>query len=61
MVCKALQMDMDVNRAKVGSKVSVTSRVMDILEAVSVKDALNIPKITFTPSRRCAMVPIRWS
>lgn len=53
VVCESLQLGMSVDLAELGSlKVSVTSKMMDTPEAVTVKDALNTPKITFTPKQK---------
>lgn len=52
VVCEALQLGMGVDLAELGSlKVSVTSKMMDTPEEVTVKDALNTPKIVFTPKQ----------
>lgn len=53
VVCESLQLGMSVDLAELGSlKVSVTSKMMDTPEAVTVKDALNTPKISFTPKQK---------
>lgn len=50
IVCEALKMGMSVDLADLGSlRLSVSSKMMDTPEAVTVKDALNTPKILFTP------------
>lgn len=50
IVCEALKMGMSVDLADLGSlRLSVSSKMMDTPEAVTVKDALNNPKILFTP------------
>ena len=50
VVCESLQLGMSVELGSL--KVSVTSKMMDTPEAVTVKDALNTPKITFTPKQK---------
>lgn len=53
VVCESLQLGMSVDLAELGSlKVSVTSKMMDTPEAVTVKAALNTPKISFTPKQK---------
>lgn len=53
VVCESLQLGMSVDLAELGSlKVSVTSKMMDTPEEVTVKDALNTPKVTFTPKQK---------
>ena len=50
IVCEALKQGMSVDLADLGSlRLSVSSKMMDTPEAVTVKDALNTPKILFTP------------
>ena len=50
IVCEALKMGMSVDLADLGSlRLSVSSKMMDTPEKVTVKDALNTPKILFTP------------
>ncbi len=52
VVCEALQMGMSVDLAELGSlKVSVSSKMMDSPEEVTVANALNTPKIVFTPKQ----------
>ena len=53
VVCDALQMGMSVDLAELGSfRLSVTSKMMDTPEEVTVEDALNTPRIVFYPKRR---------
>ena len=50
IVCEALKQGSSVDLADLGSlRLSVSSKMMDTPEAVTVKDALNTPKILFTP------------
>ncbi|MBO5157630.1 MAG: HU family DNA-binding protein [Prevotella sp.] len=52
VVCEALKQGISVDLAELGSlKLSVTSKMMDTPEEVTVKDALNKPKIVFTPKQ----------
>lgn len=52
VVCEALKLGMSVDLADLGSlRLSVTSRMMDTPEEVTVKDALNTPKIVFNPKQ----------
>ena len=52
VVCEALQMGMSVDLAELGSlKVTVSSKMMDSPEEVTVANALNTPKILFTPKQ----------
>ncbi len=52
VVCEALKLGMSVDLAELGSlKLSVTSKMMDTPEEVTVKDALNKPKIVFSPKQ----------
>ena len=53
VVCDAMKMGMSVDLAELGSfRLSVSSKMMDTEEEVTVKDALNNPKIIFTPKQR---------
>lgn len=53
VVCESLEMGMSVDLAELGSlKVSVTSKMMDTPEEVTVANALNTPKIVFTPKQK---------
>ena len=53
VVCESLQQGISVDLAELGSlKVSVTSKMMDTPEEVTVKDALNTPKIVFAPKQK---------
>ena len=50
IVCEALKQGSSVDLADLGSlRLSVSSKMMDTPEQVTVKDALNTPKILFTP------------
>lgn len=52
VVCEALQMGMSVDLAELGSfRLTVSSKMMDTPEEITVKGALNTPKITFTPKK----------
>ena len=52
VVCEALRQGISVDLAELGSlKLSVTSKMMDTPEEVTVKDALNTPKIVFSPKQ----------
>ena len=52
VVCEALKLGISVDLADLGSlRLSVTSKMMDTPEAVTVKDALNTPKIVFNPKQ----------
>jgi len=52
IVCEALKQGMSVDLAELGSlRLSVSSKMMDTPEAVTVKDALNTPKILFSPKQ----------
>lgn len=53
VVYESLRQGISVDLAELGSlKVSVTSKMMDTPEQVTVKDALNTPKIVFTPKQK---------
>ena len=53
VVCDALKMGMSVDLAELGTfRLTVTSKMMDTPEAVTVEDALNTPKISFFPKQR---------
>lgn len=53
VVCESLQQGISVDLAELGSlKVFVTSKMMDIPEEVTVANALNTPKIVFTPKQK---------
>lgn len=53
VVCESLQLGMSVDLAELGLlKVTVTSKMMNSPEEVTVKGALNVPKITFTPKQK---------
>lgn len=52
IVCEALKQGSSVDLADLGSlRLSVSSKMMDTPEAVTVKDALNTPKILFSPKQ----------
>lgn len=52
IVCEALKQGMSVDLAELGSlRLSVSSKMMDTPEKVTVKDALNTPKILFSPKQ----------
>jgi len=52
VVCEALKQGMSVDLAELGSlRLSVSSKMMDTPEKVTVKDALNTPKILFSPKQ----------
>lgn len=52
IVCEALKQGMSVDLAELGSlRLSVTSKMMDTPEEVTVLKALNTPKIVFTPKQ----------
>ena len=53
VVCDALQLGMSVDLAELGNlRVSVSSKMMDTEKEVTAKNALNTPKIVFTPKQR---------
>ena len=53
IVCESLQQGMSVDLAELGSlRVIVSSKMMDTPEAVTAKDALKTPKISFTPKQK---------
>ncbi|MBO5156176.1 MAG: HU family DNA-binding protein [Prevotella sp.] len=52
IVCEALKQGMSVDLAELGSlRLSISSKMMDTPEQVTVKDALNTPKILFSPKQ----------
>ncbi len=52
VVCEALKLGMSVDLAELGSlRLSVTSKMMDTPEEVTVQKALNTPKIVFSPKQ----------
>lgn len=52
VVCEALKLGMSVDLAELGSlRLSVTSKMMDTPEEVTVQKALNTPKIVFNPKQ----------
>lgn len=52
VVCEALQMGMSVDLAELGGfRTSVSSKMMNTPEEVTVEGALNTPKIVFTPKK----------
>lgn len=52
VVCEAMQMGMSVDLAELGSfRLTISSKMMDTPEEVTVDGALNTPKITFTPKK----------
>ena len=52
-VCDALKMGMSVDLAELGNfRLSVSSKMMDTKEDVTVAKALNNPKIIFTPKQK---------
>ena len=53
VVCDALKMGMSVDLAELGNfRLNVSSKMMNSPEEVTVKDALNTPKIVFTPKQK---------
>lgn len=53
VVCDALKMGMSVDLAELGNfRLNVSSKMMNSQEEVTVKDALNTPKIVFTPKQK---------
>ena len=53
VVCDALKMGMSVDLAELGNfRLNVSSKLMNSQEEVTVKDALNTPKIVFTPKQK---------
>lgn len=53
IVCDALKLGMSVDLAELGSfRLTVSSKMMDSPEEVTVADALKTPKITFTPKQK---------
>lgn len=52
VVCEALSLGMSVDLAELGSiRLNVSSKMMDTPEEVTVANALNTPKIVFTPKK----------
>ncbi len=53
VVCDALQMGMSIDLAELGTlRPLVSSKMMDTEEEVTVANALNTPKVVFTPKRK---------
>lgn len=53
VVCDALKLGMSVDLAELGNfRLNVSSKMMNSPEEVTVKDALNTPKIVFTPKQK---------
>lgn len=52
VVCEALSLGMSVDLAELGAiRLNVSSKMMDTPEEVTVTNALNTPKIVFTPKK----------